>query len=336
MMKVLWKKKKNYRGRIQVIYSTARSPTLESVQKISWRLRAEDGARIPLRRLLNVSVVRTFWVSARPSGCLWHLPGVRDEDKLGATIFFTLVIKAALCSCCCLEVPQHGIEALTSRLISLLSASSRLPENHAGLRASRRGGCRERTQRVFSSGLTGLRCSHMQMMESLGRCVFCRGIQISSLVVFGLRLTEFTVSPAADWSGVCLWCSACVKEGHNSKFICTRSCWRWLGKYKDKSLFLKCNQNCAELFWLAGADPVLAVIIGITNGDVVQLLRKNEKGFEEGIRGFFSPLFSSQIADQRLFLKLPSDVFLLSADFSWHQKWKLERALLPLKALCWS
>lgn len=74
---------------------------------------------------------------------------------------------------------------------------------------------------------------------------------------------------------------------------------------RDKNLFLKCNQSGAGLFWLAAADPVFTVIIGIANGDVVQLLRKNEKGFEEGIRGFF-------------FFAPSTPVRLQTRDFSWN------------------
>lgn len=69
-------------------------------------------------------------------------------------------------------------------------------------------------------------------------------------------------------------------------------------KHSGSVLIGQCRQN--------NKDPIFAVIIRIANGDVVQLLTKNEKGFEEGIRGFFF----SQIANRRLFLKLPSDVFL--------------------------
>lgn len=50
-------------------------------------------------------------------------------------------------------------------------------------------------------------------------------------------------------------------------------------KHSGSVLIGQCRQN--------NTDPIFAVIIRIANGDVVELLTKNEKGFEEGIRGFF-------------------------------------------------
>lgn len=139
---------------------------------------------------------------------------------------------------------------------------------------------------------------------------------------------------------VCV-CQPMTGKWHNTRFLWTRCCRCWWGGMQRQKLVSKCNQSGAKLFWLAAADHVFPVIIGIANGDVLQLLRKNEKCFEEGIRGFFFSLPPLQSdCGPETFPETSLWCFFfplsLSADFSWHQKWKLEKALLPLKALCWS
>lgn len=94
-------------------------------------------------------------------------------------------------------------------------------------------------------------------------------------------------------------------------------------KHSGSVLIGQCRQN--------NTDPIFAVIIRIANGDVVQLLTKNEKGFEEGIRGFFFFFFSD--CEPETFPETCLWCFSLYG-LLWHKKWKLKKALLPLKAFC--
>lgn len=98
-------------------------------------------------------------------------------------------------------------------------------------------------------------------------------------------------------------------------------CFKVQSKHPGSVLIGQCRQN--------NTDPIFAVIIRIANGDVVQLLTKNEKGFEEGIRGFF--FFSD--CKPETFPETSLWCFSLYG-LLWHKKWKLKKALLPLKAFC--
>lgn len=109
----------------------------------------------------------------------------------------------------------------------------------------------------------------------------------------------------------------CVRRLDESSYFC----FKVQSKHSGSVLIGQCRQN--------NTDPIFAVIIRIANGDVVQLLTKNEKSFEEGIRGFF---FFFQIANQRLFLKLPSDVF-LSLWTPMAQEMKVRESSAPFEGL---
>lgn len=184
--KICWKKKEKLpQENPSYLFSSEKSDLrIGPKNQLEAARRAGDCARFPLSQLPIVVVIRTFWVS-------WNLPGEQDEDKLGATMVFPLVIKAALCSCCCLEVSRHttnwGSRLRPRRPTSLLSAteSSRLAGNHSGPQAGRRSGGRKWTQTGFSSGLTGQRCKLMQMTELQGRCFLCSKLKRAALSCSG-------------------------------------------------------------------------------------------------------------------------------------------------------
>lgn len=165
---------------------------------------------------------------------------------------------------------------------------------------------------------------HMQTMQSVSRCLLCRAIK---------NQQPCRVQPSSHrvhGSGGC-WLVWSVPV------VCVRVCVSWWqangtrrdsferdavgadeeGR-RDKSLFLKCNQSGARVV-LTGRRRSCFYSHNRNRkwwrGAAAQ--EKWKRLWRRYKRIFF------QIADQRLFLKLPSDVFLLSADFSWHQKWKL-------------
>lgn len=85
---------------------------------------------------------------------------------------------------------------------------------------------------------------HMQTMQSVSRCLLCRAIKISSLVVFSLCLIEFMVQVAADWSEVCLCCvcvcvSADDRRTAQDRFLWTRRCRCWWGGTPRQKLVSK-------------------------------------------------------------------------------------------------
>lgn len=96
-MKVLWRKKeKLQQENPSYLFNSKKSD--EKKNPLEATRGAGDGARLLLSLVLIVAVIRTFfWVS-----------------EIRANLVFALVIKAALCSCCCLEVSRHA--NWTSRL----------------------------------------------------------------------------------------------------------------------------------------------------------------------------------------------------------------------------
>lgn len=106
--------------------------------------RARDGAKLPLRGVLNVAIVGWFWASSGPSG--WAGWGWCSSH---------LWLKPSYAAAVALNCQTRNLPSRLRprRLTALLSVIqwSRLPGNDSGLRARGRSGCRERTQRGFSS-----------------------------------------------------------------------------------------------------------------------------------------------------------------------------------------
>lgn len=151
-----WKScgKKIYHGRIQVTYSAARSPTLESVQKKNQLEAARRAGTVPSarwdgwpssgnsgRRRDLQGVSGTFWVSRMRTN---------SEPRRSSHLWLKPSYAAAVALNC--QTRDSASRLRPRRLTSLPSViqRSRLPGNDSGLWARRR--CGERTQRFFFQG----------------------------------------------------------------------------------------------------------------------------------------------------------------------------------------
>lgn len=155
-MKVLRKKKKIPRENPSYLFSS-KKPNLKvglKKKKISWRPREEpERCQAPAETDAGWGRRRVILgVSGNLLGVSGNLLAEQHEDDLGATMLFTLVIKATLCSCGCLELPDTtrlGVEAPTSASPVPAVTHPGEPTAWKRFRPAARRRCGEGTQRGF-------------------------------------------------------------------------------------------------------------------------------------------------------------------------------------------
>lgn len=186
---------------------------------------------------------------------------------------------------------------------------------------------------------------HMQKtMQSVSRCLLCRAIKISSLVVFSLRLRVHGSGGCwLVWSVPVLCVCVCVcqlmtSERHKTRFLWTRRCRCWWGGTSRQKLVSKVQSKRRR-----------AVLTG-RRRSCFYSHNRNRKWWRGAAaqekwkrlwrrykRIFFSlPLLQSDCRPETFPETSLWCFFTLCGLFMAPEMKVIEKALLPLKALCWS